>query len=336
MKKNASDKLKFSDYTKHGDIDQYIAGHIGKDWLDYRYKWRNATSLKEMFDYPLYVTTEQHFRCNYRCIMCYYSVNDQYEALNHNDRLGKDEMIRLIDELSEMGTPSLCLNAGNEPLMDKDIYKLVEYARKKGIIDVFMTTNGSLLSEEMADKLIDAGLTQIRISIDAYTPDTYKKVRVGQDLNRIKNNIYKLVDLKNKKASFLPIIRVSFVEMGINVSEFEDFKNYWKDVVDYVSLQRYTPVNLTEEKLSLIPPQRKKYNNTVCSMPFTMLYIRGNGDVYPCGRVEYGRKIGNIREDSIYKIYHGEELKEIRQLLLNLEYEKLPGCKDCFGSASLI
>lgn len=331
-----SDKRKFKDFSRHGDIDNYIANHAGAEWLEYRSKWKNVTQMKEFYEYPLYITMEQHFNCNYRCIMCYHYDREQYNQLNHKQRLGKDEIKKIIDQAAELGTPSLCMNAGNEPLMDKDIYELVGYARKKGIIDVFMTTNGSLLSEELSERLVEAGLTQIRVSIDAFSDKTYSMIRTGQDLNRVKQNVFKLIEIKNKKQSFFPIIRVSFVEMSVNVDEFEDFKNYWKDKVDYVSIQRFTPVNLSEKMLSLTPPAREHYKNTVCSMPFSMIYIRGNGDVYPCGRVEYGTMIGNIREKHIRDIWLGKQAEEVRRLLLKLNYDEMPGCGNCFRSASLI
>lgn len=332
--RSTSDKLKFKDYTKHGDIDKYIAEHVGIAWTEYRQKWKNATTLKEFYHFPLYITLEQHFKCNYSCIMCYHSDKKQKDLLNHKQRLSRNDMIKIINEISKLGTPSLCMNAGNEPLMDKDIWKWVKYAKQQGILDVFMTTNGSLLTEDMAKKLIDAGLTQIRVSIDAFTPETYKKIR-GHDLEKVKKNVLNLIELRDKKGSFFPMIRVSFVEMKINIHEFESFRDYWKKLVDYVSIQRFTPVNLKPEMLRLTP-ERPIHKKTVCSMPFCMLYIRGDGETYPCGRIEYGSSIGNIKYNSIYEMWNGEKLNNIRELLIDLKYKELPGCNDCFTSASLI
>lgn len=339
MKKDnllVSDNIKFMNYSKHGNIDKYIAQYIGEKWLDYRKKWRNAVELKEFYNFPLYITIEQHFKCNYKCIMCYHSDKEQYELLNHKSKLSHDDVKKIIDEASKIGTLSICLNAGNEPLLDRDIYKLVKYTKSKGILDVFITTNGSLLDENVAEKLIDAGLTQIRVSIDAFSEEVYKKVRRSNNFSLVKDNVKRLIKIRNKKGRILPIVRVSFVHMSINSHEFEDFKNYWKDIVDYVSIQRYTPVNLKPNMLTLIPKERDSYKNTICSMPFSMIYIRANGDVFPCGRIEYGIKIGNIFKNSIYEIWNSKKSNELRKKLLNLRYSEIEGCKKCFESASLI
>jgi len=328
-----SDALKFQDYTRHGDIDQYIANHVGPAWMEYRQQWKKGVALQETYDYPLYLTIETHFKCNYRCIMCFHSDNKQRQQLDHRQKLGLRNVKRIIDEAAAMGTPSICMNGGNEPLMDRDIHHKIAYARKKGIIDVFITTNGSLLTAEMTNKLIDAGLTQIRISLDAWTPETYRKVRIGHDLHKVEANILRLLDIRSKEHSFFPIVRISFVEMNINLHEFEDFRDYWQDLADYVSIQRYTPVNRTPDKLALIP-DRANYKNSVCSMPFTMCYIRGNGDIYPCGRIEYGPLVGNVHQDSIYRVWNSPKMQDFRGAMLSLQYE--PGCRECLEGASLI
>lgn len=314
-----SDKVK--NYSKHGNLDKYIGKHI-EGWAEYRKMWKAQKDV----GYPLYVVLEQFFKCNFRCKMCAFGNDEQYKLLNHGQRLNKGEVKWVIDQLADLGTPSLALNAHNEPLMDNDLPEYVKYARDR-IIDVFFSTNGSLLTEETSHRLIDAGLTQIRFSLDAFYPETYKRIRY-YDLKKVEENIFNFLRIRGSKV--FPIVRVSFLEMEINRFEWEDFRKYWGHFVDLVSLQRYTPLS---DDLSLVP-ERRAFKNTICTNPQVMLYIRGNGDVYPCCFVEYGEKIGNIKDQSIKEIW--DNGKEIRRLLNNSNYDKLPKCKKCMEVTNLI
>jgi len=78
---------------------------------------------------------------------------------------------RLIDECAEHNCPSIGMNHANEPLLDKDLIERVNYATKRGIMDIHMNTNAMLLTEEMSKKLLDTGLTRLCFSVDALTPE---------------------------------------------------------------------------------------------------------------------------------------------------------------------
>ena len=79
----------------------------------------------------------------------------------------------------------------------------------------------------------------IDISIDAMSNETYKKVRVGGDLNITQKNILKLLTLRNEVNSRTKII-VSFVEQKENSHEVDDFKRFWdKKDVDEVLIRKF-------------------------------------------------------------------------------------------------
>ena len=68
-------------------------------------------------------------------------------------------------------------------------------------------TNGSPINITRSKKILDSGLTRMRFSLDAFTDETYKKVRVGAiDLDKVKRNIFNFLDLKEKGGYKLPIV----------------------------------------------------------------------------------------------------------------------------------
>ena len=99
-------------------------------------------------------------RCNLRCVHCYAHSKD----MEYENELSTEEGMSLIDDLADFGCPVI-LFSGGEPLMRKDLPELAGYARSKGIRAV-ISTNGTLITEEMAKKLKDIGLSYVGISLD--------------------------------------------------------------------------------------------------------------------------------------------------------------------------
>ena len=98
--------------------------------------------------------------CNLKCVHCY-STSD---ARRHPDELSTEEGKRLIDQLADFGAPVL-LFSGGEPLMRKDLIELIGYATGKGLRAV-ISTNGTLITEEVAGKLAQFGLSYVGVSLD--------------------------------------------------------------------------------------------------------------------------------------------------------------------------
>jgi radical SAM protein with 4Fe4S-binding SPASM domain len=99
-------------------------------------------------------------RCNLRCVHCYASANDK-EQSGEIDTAGGEA---LINDLAEFGAPVI-LFSGGEPLMRPDIYHLADYAKGKGL-RVALSTNGTLVTKEVAERLKGIGFSEVGISLD--------------------------------------------------------------------------------------------------------------------------------------------------------------------------
>jgi len=98
--------------------------------------------------------------CNLKCVHCYTDSDN----VKYDNELSTEEGKKLIDSLAEFGIPSL-LFSGGEPLVRKDIFELIEYAAKKNVRPV-ISTNGTLIDKETAQKIKDAGVVYVGISLD--------------------------------------------------------------------------------------------------------------------------------------------------------------------------
>ncbi|MDD5524608.1 MAG: 12,18-didecarboxysiroheme deacetylase [Smithella sp.] len=99
-------------------------------------------------------------RCNLKCIHCYSNSAD----IDYPDELTTDEGKKLIDDLAAFGSPVI-LFSGGEPLLRKDLLELAQYARDKGMRAV-ISTNGTLITKDIAAKLQKVGLSYVGVSLD--------------------------------------------------------------------------------------------------------------------------------------------------------------------------
>jgi 12,18-didecarboxysiroheme deacetylase len=99
-------------------------------------------------------------RCNLKCIHCYSNSAD----IDYPDELTTEEGKKLIDDLAAFGSPVI-LFSGGEPLIRKDLLELAQYATDKGMRAV-ISTNGTLITKEIAAKLQKIGLSYVGVSLD--------------------------------------------------------------------------------------------------------------------------------------------------------------------------
>jgi 12,18-didecarboxysiroheme deacetylase len=99
-------------------------------------------------------------RCNLKCVHCYsQSENKQYEG-----ELTTDEGLAMIEDLAKFGVP-VTLFSGGEPLVRQDLFTLIERTVKLGMRAV-ISTNGTLITEEKAERLKAFNLSYVGVSLD--------------------------------------------------------------------------------------------------------------------------------------------------------------------------
>lgn len=111
--------------------------------------------------------------CNLRCIHCRASATE----LSSPDDLSTEAARNIIDQIAEVSNPILVLSGG-EPLFRKDIFELARYGTDKGL-RVALATNGTLVTKEVAEKIVNSGVKRVAISLDgadAATHDTFRGI----------------------------------------------------------------------------------------------------------------------------------------------------------------
>ncbi len=316
------------------DIDTKISKIIGKKFADYRKKWNEANDMSLVTDFPMFLHLDMNQECNYKCPHCIIGTPSEVKENYFGKNIDFNDYKRIVDEGADYGCPSISPQGNNEPFMIKDLDKYIQYAHKKGFIDIMLNNNGSALPKKKSQKILDSGLTRIRFSLDAFNPDTYSKVRVGSiKFDRVKRNILDFLELREKGGYKLPIVGVSFCKMSHNEHELDEFIDYWKDKVDIVSIQKFMPPTDNKKKYA-------KYYSTdqyseipidsfSCPQPYQRIVFR-NEFMYPCC-VSFNKdlSLGSIHEMSIYDAWHSDEMNNLREIHKNGDYSSNETCNKC-------
>ncbi|WP_066389220.1 radical SAM/SPASM domain-containing protein [Helicobacter himalayensis] len=307
-------------------------------WHSYRDTYSQASHLQTITQYPLQIDFELNATCNLKCPMCPLSVevNSEKKSLLFPFEL----FCKIIDDGVSKGLRAIKLNYLNEPLLRKDLEKFIQYAKKKGVLDIYFSTNGLLLDSFRAQSLIEAGLDRIQVSIDAFSKEVYDKVRPGGNYKKVVENVLNLVKLKQEMGGgYLPLVRVNFVRTELNEHQLEDFINFWEEKVDMIGSQEMVKPPKSSKDLGSKTTAKKE--GFSCSFPYKQLVITAEGNVLPCCTF-WGESmvLGNIFTQyeetgsvSMQNFWNSEQMCQLRDLHKKGEYRKNPICKKCIEGA---
>lgn len=309
-------------------------------------QWLKARSLEEKQRvYPIYVEVSPVGNCNHRCVFCAVDYIG-YKAR----RLDTTILSERLAEMGRLGVKSVMFAGEGEPLLHKDIDKLVIASYEAGI-DCSFTTNGVLLDK--LDGVLDK-VSWIKISMNG-GQESYAKVHKAkpEDYERVWTNVGRAI--KNRvRLQSMPAIGLQVVVLPDNITDLQDVvKRAAHAGVDYVVLKpysqhkssittKYALLEYSDAQVKEVIQECKKYSTDAfkvvvrenamnewdegehryekcLSTPYFWAYIMATGDVYGCSAYLLNDKFcyGNIGGHSFEDIWLGEKRKESIGYLAN-------------------
>ncbi len=177
---------------------------------------------------PSYVQIEPVGQCNLRCQMCPIQFRKDGPPFGPLAFMEWDTYTKLIDGFTTL--KDLHLQGLGEPMMHPRFFDMVRYAVKKGI-RVTTNSNFTLLNEKRAEELVTCGLSEVHISIDGATAETYERIRVRAHLDKVVRNLGLLRDAQWRHGTDLPVRQMVMVIMRQNLHELPDlvrFAHEWE------------------------------------------------------------------------------------------------------------
>lgn len=289
---------------------------------------QKKTGSNTYYEIPRMVGIELSSGCNINCAMCFIQVLQRKKML-----MPFETVCRIIDNASDIGVPEICL--GGEPLLHKDLIKVIFYAKKRKISHLYFNTNAVLLSEQKSLDILHSPLDTIQFSFDGASKKTYEKIRVGSSFDQVVQNIRRFIQLKKDLNKTKPKTSILSLYMRDTKNEIPEVFLMWKGLVDEVIIIPYGHVG-NVENLSPLPPRYmdfKKIARTSCEeiLKNKWLMIHADGEVTVCcPDFEGVLSLGNINKSRLENLFNSKTLTDLRNKHLNLDLEHVPDiCKTC-------
>ncbi|MBT3504619.1 MAG: radical SAM protein [Piscirickettsiaceae bacterium] len=271
--------------------------------------------------------------CNLACTHC---AHPDFAKSEHYDGRYLDPALneKMIEEVRKHGqgkTQYIRYTSNGEMLVHPNGYEMIQSAVDHSGVYVAMTTNGTIMNEKRTQKLLESGVHMIDISIDAFNPETYAKIRVNGNLDVTRGNVLRLLEWVRESKSKTKVV-VSFVEQPQNTNEVRDFESYWKDAgADYVVIRRLH--SSSGAIIEIADINRKKQETEVrrpCLYPWERITVNARGDLAFCpSDWVHGSFVADYCNTTIYDEWHGKFYEALRKAHLSNNYSSHGFCDNC-------
>lgn len=271
--------------------------------------------------FPHQVLMETTSACQLRCSMCAREDALKKGALKIG-HMAEWLALKIMDEVAAVNPKTrLWFCFFGEPTLSKQLAKRVKMAKERGIETTVINSNGNMLIPRISDELIESGLDEIYIGLDAATPETYAQIRVRGNYDKVVQNIHYL--LKHKRSNLKVAVQYGVYEE--NEHELAQFKQYWSDFDVSIFIR---PKLTWIGTLSEYHPNPE--NRHACAWIMDSLPIYHNGLVPYCV-CDWDNRFpqGDIKTQSIAEIWQSS-YRRWQNLHLANAFDKLPEfCRHC-------
>ena len=275
--------------------------------------------------------------CNLKCGYCLHSLSTgKIKEMGFRKTLMDFYLFtKCIDDATKFPEPfKVLIFAGwGEPLTHPQIAEMVEYAKSKKIAErIEIVSNGILLTHQLSDKLIDAGLDRIRISIQGIDSERCCDVAgVAVDFDALVSNIQYYHSHRKQAKIF-----IKTVDIALPTSADQNrFHEIFGKICDEIAIEQVIPV-ISEIDHSKFGSELKKRHCggeaddvTVCPFPFYMSVIHPDGNYAPCCCQKRPKNFGTIVEKPITEIWESRELNDFRVAHLKGDRGESKICAAC-------
>lgn len=208
---------------------------------------------------------------------------------------------------------------------------MIEHAVRNSGVFVTITTNGTIMNEKRTQRLLDAGVHMVDISIDAFRPETYAKIRVGGDLAVTRENVLRLLRWVRESGCHTKIV-VSYVEQPENSAETAEFEKFWRgEGADYVIVRRlHSAAGAVNQVAQKMHKEGAGETRRPCLYPWERIVLNPRGFLAFCpADWSHGSTIVDYRTTTVRDTWQGEFYRSLRQAHLTNNYSCHGFCGQC-------
>jgi MoaA/NifB/PqqE/SkfB family radical SAM enzyme/SAM-dependent methyltransferase len=314
MKRSDYARYLLSLYLEKYPDDEEIRKHL----LEIAPATTSSQAAREDFDLmlPRIFTVETSLACELKCPECERGTD---LVTRKKGVLSLEKFKIIAEKIKPFGPQYLYLHLYGEPMLNPEIISIIRHASTFSKTNI--STNGMSLTEEKADQLITSGVTDVIVSIDGVTQETYEKYRVGGDVGKAFHSLEMLHSLNLNYGSHVNIVP-QFVVFGHNQSEMTAFSEYCNSIGLQPTFKAPHIRHPSSFSFSDIPQfirphfpdvATQRQAMSACVDPREVFTILLDGSVVICCYDYNGMtSFGNIFEQSVLEIWNSPKCRQFR------------------------
>jgi len=248
--------------------------------------------------------------CNLKCACC----AARGFITGEKRMLALDDFVHIVDAVQRYAIRISLYDEG-EPLMNKDLYRMVAYATKNNL-STLISTNFNLFRHGDVEKLFASGLSVLEPCLDGFQQETYEQYRRGGNVEAVKTGIREVASYKKRHSKKWPFIDVQVILFDHVRHELPSLVQFLEESnVDRITLRKEILGYSTEDDQVLPSRALASPKPSRCYWLYLGMMIRPDGNVYPCCGRGFNRfPYGNILKQDLSEIWNNRYYRFSRAL----------------------
>lgn len=292
-------------------------------------RWRKRLSRRPVPRFPRNIQIQTQTGCNADCVFCPYGATADSQP---KGKMDWDLFRKIVGETAAYRVRRISPYLMNEPFVDREIFDRIRYInRANPRAKVSLTSNGSLLSEDIVARIVELGngLHELAISVQGIDPTAYRKtMRGGLEFDRTLANVDRLIEALRRRQAARPALWITMVDTEL--IDARKAVEYWRarGVNARYTMLENRGGNIADAERIAHHRQMDYFSD--CTRLFKQAYVKFNGDLVLCC-TDYEAKVilGNVREKSLYDVWNGPVATGIRHKFLSKRIGEISLCSVC-------
>jgi len=286
---------------------------------------------------PFLVYIDPTNKCNFRCEFCPTADKALLRQIGRPAATMSMELFKkIVDDLRAFPAKLKLASVykDGEPLMNPHFPEMIRYLKDADVAErIWTKTNGSALEPVLNQKLIDAGLDMICISVEAVSAEGYLKIAKARiDYDKFLANV---ADLFARRGDCEIYIKIA--DSGLSKDEIDKFYRDFEPISTKIAVEKLMGWSYSDVKDFTLGTKPDTYDGLpliqkkVCAYPFYVMAVNADGSVSLCGNDwAHGTVVGNVNAQTLLEIWHGDALFEFRKKMLEDRRKEIPACANCY------
>jgi len=254
---------------------------------------------------PIAIKIEPTNICNFRCPGCRTGSGLDKSP---RGRIDFDLFKKIVDETCAHAL-KLILYMWGEPLLHKDIFRMVRYAADRNLA-VQLSSNMNVFKEGYAEQLVDCGLEHLIVALDGVSQSVYETYRVGGSVQRVIDNVTKVVEARAKAKRRFPVVELQYIIFPHNRHEValaeELARDLGVDILTFIESWTNEQQQPADGELPDVAPDK-------CNSLWLMACFNWDGRFTPCCD-SVDDDFGNICDTGFDQLWNSVKMQKSRSL----------------------